>query len=365
MGTKQTLQIPETNAPLNMPNSFLYGTSSLKNIENHYLVSEISKKKLSFQKYEEYEETMNSFINLLYDKISKNNIENKLNLDDKILSSYFMDLNDEIDIDQLFELANFIYKKIGAVFGLSQIYPKKLMHKINFGLIAKYLSLEYNDSNEIFREISEKIIKKMNFLTDEFPFKLFHIINIIESKCCYLYGYDKNFNLNIWIEPYNIDEKLSSKITYLDYIIYITFILDVIIPALEKKNIKFNDKINIFINFNQKEANLELINYLISNMNNYYPLTINKMYIVNYNVILFKKNTAFKEKLKSNNFNKNIIFFPNDYNTTEYLEKIINKNMIPKNFGGEIEIENFNFEKEEDIFEKFAEYLSKNIFCKI
>ena len=25
MGTKQTLQIPETNAPLNMPNSFLYG----------------------------------------------------------------------------------------------------------------------------------------------------------------------------------------------------------------------------------------------------------------------------------------------------------------------------------------------------
>ena len=49
MGTKQTLQIPETNAPLNMPNSFLYGTSSLKNIENHYLVSEISKKKLSFQ----------------------------------------------------------------------------------------------------------------------------------------------------------------------------------------------------------------------------------------------------------------------------------------------------------------------------
>ena len=65
-----------------------------------------------------------------------------------------MDLNDEINIDQLFELANFIYKKIGAVFGLSQIYPKKLMHKINFGLIAKYLSLEYNDSNEIFREIS-------------------------------------------------------------------------------------------------------------------------------------------------------------------------------------------------------------------
>jgi hypothetical protein len=111
MGTKQTLQIPETNAPLNMPNSFLYGTSSLKNIENHYLVSEISKKKLSFQKYEEYEETMNSFINLLYDKISKNNIENKLNLDDKILSSYFMDLNDKIDIDQLFELANLYIKK--------------------------------------------------------------------------------------------------------------------------------------------------------------------------------------------------------------------------------------------------------------
>ena len=38
---------------------------------------------------------------------------------------------------------------------------------------------------------------------------------------------------------------------------------------------------------------------------------------------------------------------------------------MTKSFGGEIEIENFNFEKEEDIFEKFEEYLSKNIFCKI
>jgi hypothetical protein len=50
--------------------------------------------------------------------------------------------------------------------------------------------------------ISDKIIKRTNFLSEEFPFKLYHIINIIQSKCCFVYGYDEE------LKQWNDTEKI-------------------------------------------------------------------------------------------------------------------------------------------------------------
>jgi hypothetical protein len=212
--------------------------------------------------------------------------------------------------------------------------------------------------------ISDKIIKRTNFLSEEFPFKLYHIINIIQSKCCFVYGYDEELNLNFYLVPYNLG--FENNISFIDYIIYFTFINEIILSNLKKKGFHFSDKINIIISFNGEEPNTELISFIMIYINNYFPLMVNNMHIVNYNITLLKKNITFQESLDKIDYFR-LIYFHNNKNYTSLLTKTIKVDNLPVEFGGNAIVPSFDFKRDNqdvELFEAFAEYLAKNIFCE-
>ena len=64
-----------------------------------------------------------------------------------------------------------VYHRIGSIYGNSRPYPQRELEKITFPLISKYC-VHSSNTNEEFVSISDKIIKRTNFLTEEFPLKL-------------------------------------------------------------------------------------------------------------------------------------------------------------------------------------------------
>ena len=81
-----------------------------------------------------------------------------------------------------------------------------------------------------------------------------------------MYGYNYDFKLNFYIEHFHSGYK--NKISYIDYVIYIMFIIEIVIPCLEKHKVNLKEKINLIINFNGDEPNTELITFIITYLNN-------------------------------------------------------------------------------------------------
>ena len=251
-----------------------------------------------------------------------------------------------------------IYHRIGKIYGIAQNYPDSILKKIDFPLIAKYLSYNYESEDEIL-EIVDKIIKRTNFLVEEFPFKIYNIIKIINTNSCYVYGFDYELNLNIFIEPYQ--KGINNNISFIDYIYYIVFIIENILPSLQKKYF-FNNKINILINFNSEEPNTELITFLMMKLNNIYPLILNKMHIINYDINLLKKNKSFQESLYKIDLFQQIYFHNKNY--INLLINKINIFQIPNSFNGKGEkYEIVIDEEDKNFFENYLDYLIKCIFC--
>ena len=66
-----------------------------------------------------------------------------------------------------------VYHRIGSIYGNSRPCPQHELEKITFPLIAKYCAYNTDSTtDEEFVSISDKIIKRTNFLTEEFPLKL-------------------------------------------------------------------------------------------------------------------------------------------------------------------------------------------------
>ena len=334
----------------------------------------------NFKNYQQYFELISLFNEKLKETVTKIIYINKFkppkisNIHSKF---FYYEFLDDLNYNKLFDVAMFVYQKIGNVYGSSQNYPKQELSKINFGLISKYRAYDYGNDDEL-SIITEKIIKRINFFSEEFPFKLKNLKKIFLSKKIYVFAYDKNLRLNFYLEPNNIENenelnefetnvelkedyfyfkkiennnenlnnynnlnKKYKKDIFLmnsDYITYIFFIIVHVLPYLKEK-FKFSDLINLTINFSGQEANTELINYIMNSFNKYFPLGLGKVNIVNFRVDSLRKNITFRNEIDNIDYFRNLIFHNESYQFQLIKENYIN--CLPIEYGGYHSIENY------------------------
>ena len=334
----------------------------------------------NFKNYQQYFELISLFNEKLKETVTKIIYINKFkppkisNIHSKF---FYYEFLDDLNYNKLFDVAMFVYQKIGNVYGSSQNYPKQELSKINFGLISKYRAYDYGNDDEL-SIITEKIIKRINFFSEEFPFKLKNLKKIFLSKKIYVFAYDKNLRLNFYLEPNNFDneneinglesnielkedyfyfnkiennnenlsnyENLNKKykkdifLMNSDYITYIFFIIVHVLPYLKEK-FKFSDLINLTINFAGQEANTELINYIMNSFNKYFPLGLGKVNIVNFRVDSLRKNITFRNEIDNIDYFRNLIFHNESYQFQLIKENYIN--CLPIEYGGYHSIENY------------------------
>ena len=334
----------------------------------------------NFKNYQQYFELISLFNEKLKETVTKIIYINKFkppkisNIHSKF---FYYEFLDDLNYNKLFDVAMFVYQKIGNVYGSSQNYPKQELSKINFGLISKYRAYDYGNDDEL-SIITEKIIKRINFFSEEFPFKLKNLKKIFLSKKIYVFAYDKNLRLNFYLEPNNYDneneinglesnvelkedyfyfnkiennnenlsnyENLNKKykkdifLMNSDYITYIFFIIVHVLPYLKEK-FKFSDLINLTINFAGQEANTELINYIMNSFNKYFPLGLGKVNIVNFRVDSLRKNITFRNEIDNIDYFRNLIFHNESYQFQLIKENYIN--CLPIEYGGYHSIENY------------------------
>jgi hypothetical protein len=156
--------------------------------------------------------------------------------------------------------------------------------------------------------IIQKIIKRVNFFSEEFPSKLKKLDKIIKTKKIFVFAYDIYYRLTFYLKPYK-DRKLNQQnvqVDYMDYIIYIFFVLEIILPILKEKY-NFSDQINLLIDFDEYDLDTEMIRFLFHYINSYYPLILGKVNIVRFDISNLKKNLSFRKDLSTLDlFNVNI-----------------------------------------------------------
>lgn len=262
---------------------------------------------------------------------------------------------DDVSAEKLFDVAMCVYQKIGAIYGNSQNYPKSELSKINYGLIAKYRAYDYDTEDEL-TVITEKIIKRTNFFSEDFPFKLKRLERILQSRKIFAFGYDNNLRLNFYIEPYEssnyhndlqkekhfyfIDQQeknskndSNKNITLVnaDYIVYMFFIIEHVLPLLVEQ-FHYSELVNLVINFGGKEADTELISFIMTYFNSYYPLGLGKVHIVNFRIELLKRNMTFRTELDQLDYFRNLVFHNESYQFQ--FVKDCNPNCLPIEYGG-------------------------------
>jgi hypothetical protein len=334
----------------------------------------------SFKNYTEYFEMSLIFNRLLKEITSKVALINKFNPPKKIHKDgnfYYFEYLEELNNNKLFDVAMCVYQKIGNVYGSSQNYPKQELGKITFGLIAKYRSYDYGTEDDL-PFITEKIIKRINFFSEEFLFKLKNLKDIFFSKKVFVFGYDRDLRLNFYIEPNekisddNIigiqsnkelneeyflfkknrnlkKKKLIYNLHHSDYITYIFFIIEHILPLLREK-FHFSNLVNLIINFRGQDANTELINYILTSFNNYYPLGLCKVHIVNFQVDSLKKNRTFRKEIDNIDYFRNLVLHNESFQFN--LIKEIDINLLPIEYGGYHSLISF-YEIQQSEFEGF------------
>ena len=178
-----------------------------------------------------------------------------------------------------------------------------------------------------------------------------------------MYGYDYDFNLNFYIQHFHSGYK--NNISYIDYVIYIIFIIEIVIPCSEKLKVIFKEKINLIINFNGDKPNPEMITFIITYLNNFYPLKLNKINVVNYEIHKLKENVIFTNSLDNIDY-FNVLYFHSNKKYLEILCKQIDVNKLAMDVGEKGKVKWFVPEEgieEKELFKEFAENLMKNIFC--
>ena len=92
-------------------------------------------------------------------------------------------LDNDLNMEKIFNYSIAIYHRISSIYGVNDNYPPEELEAITIPMISKYLSYEYE--KEDLNLVADKIIKRINFFTEEFPFKLYHLYNMIQIGCCY------------------------------------------------------------------------------------------------------------------------------------------------------------------------------------
>ena len=199
-----------------------------------------------------------------------------------------------------------VYQKIGSIYGNTMHFPRQELSKIDYNLIARYLAYQTDEDESA---ITQKIIKRINFFSEEFPFKLKRLEKIFSSKKVFAFGYDSNYRITFYIKPYlYYDEKYESifngkkyylndlQLENIDYITYMFFVIENILPSLKEKY-NFSDQINIVIDFDGYNADTELIRFILHFFNSYYPLILGRIHIIQFEIDSLKRNLAFRNDL--------------------------------------------------------------------
>ena len=368
----QSLYIPSAYNNDFFDKDSLYENSDHENNNNNESKKEKinSKNSLNFKNYSDYLKIIEKFEEIFEKKLPKDQkiiFNNKKNLLYIINNSYFKNLNHKkFSMHQLFNNAINLYNRIEFVYGRTDNYPKEELSKISYPLIAQYLSQNSKNEDELKNtEVSNKIIKRINYLTEEFPLKLNDIKDLIMKKCCFVYGYDLEMNLNIYINQEALNE---NKIHFNRILIFIIFIQEHILSVLIKNHFYFDKKINVILNCDKKEPNTDLLMFLIIYLDNYCPFILKALHVINYDFEKLKLNFSFKENIKNYELSKLLFFHTNK---EKVLMKYIKEKMIPKNFGGIAEIRDISFREnindDEDynnFLVGFAQYFIDSIFVK-
>lgn len=270
-------------------------------------------------------------------------------------------------IEKLFEVALLVFQRISNVFGHSLNFPKQELSKIDFNLISRYLAYEVEEEDDS-GNITKKIIKRINFFSEEFPFKLGKLEKTIRSKKIFAFAYDIYRRVTFYIRPNYIQNnkqnmtgnKSSTSLEKIDYIIYMFFIIEHLIPILKEKY-NFSDQINIVLDFDNKDADTELIRFLMYYLNNYYPLILGKLHILNFNFENLKRNISFINELGDLDAFRNIIFHNQTYKFQ--LIKEYYPNCLPIEYGGYHDVEGYKI-KNEFLLNDFIEYTLTMILIK-
>ena len=317
------------------------GNKSLSSNEQSAIQGDIfteGRKKIlfHFKSYKEYSNsipTINTIVNDAIDNINKG----KRLLLKKVphyQNKFYDYLGSDISREMLFEIAIELDKKIRILFPEedNRIDIKNEFSKINYPLLCKYCCNEYNSDDELCA-ITDRIIKRINFFIDEFPFKLNFLFSIIKSKKIYVFAYDKYLHLNFYIEPFSTHSHyyIQYKMSYIDYMTYIFFLIEHILPSLIHK-FNFNPAINITIDFHSKDIDTELITFILSYFDRLYPHTIHSINLVNFNIDSLQNNITFISDIENIDFFRVLLFHNENYKMN--LISSVNPNCLPINYGG-------------------------------
>jgi hypothetical protein len=203
-----------------------------------------------------------------------------------------------------------VFQKIGKVYGNTLHLPKQELSKIDYNLISRYLAYESENlelelpddsmADNSVANITQKIIKRVNFFSEEFPSKLKKLDKIIKSKKIFVFGYDIYYRLTFYLKPYK-DRKMNQQhvqVDYMDYIVYMFFVIEIILPILREKY-NFSDQVNLVIDFDDYDLDTEMIRFLFHYINSYYPLILGKVNIVRFDFSNLKKNLSFRKDLST------------------------------------------------------------------
>lgn len=180
-----------------------------------------------------------------------------------------------------------VFEKLNSYNANAYCLPKDELSKIDYNLISNYLSCFERDINQKTRKedmmvsVPKKVTKRINFFTDDFPYKLTNLDNLISNQSIKVIGFDKYLRLTFLIKPTNLQTRFKSNP---NYAVYLIFIVEFLQPALID-TLKFSDQISILIDFEQNEVDSELIKMIMAYLNDYYPLKLSKIFIINHKPI--------------------------------------------------------------------------------
>lgn len=277
------------------------------------------------------------------------------------------------DDEVLFKLETMINesKRYSNLSSKGSINLSNKLSKASFTVPKRSIIRSIN--NEI-DEIVSKIIKRLNFFSDEIPYKLNKIEKIIKLKKIFAFGYDNYNRINFYIRPnftdtsiYDIStnstsynrnindlNKKNSIDSYnnnyfgsfsnkslskfapggnvnFDYILFIFFIIEFFLPIL-KENFNFSQDVNVFIDFNYSTIDSELIIMILHYFSTMYPMLLNRVVITNYIIEDNNVHESFVKQIEKEDLLKVVLF------TDEIIKlKIVSytsPNCVPVEYGG-------------------------------
>ena len=144
--------------------------------------------------------------------------------------------------------------------------------------------------------------------------------------------YFKNHVEKLNEETFNVEHNRNGiPITNSDYITYIFFIIEYVLPLFKEKFL-FSELVNVIINFGGREADTEMISYIMTYFTNLYPLGLGKVHVVNFKAEILKKNKTFQPELDHFDYFRNLVFHNESYQFQ--LLKETNINCLPISYGG-------------------------------